>query len=262
MTSFSNKCRKCKIRQQVTDTNGTINFDVHFILCKECYNSSKLYSKTFCLNQLALSKSDISPLKYLYTDNKDVKYYLDDDIENIVKTKFDKIQKNKLKRIEKARHLALVQQERKDNLIRHLADHKLEYKRYGDCYTYVTYGYPDIELVIQNEIDKATKLSNRKYLLYNELQKFGISYSESNDSICYEFANEITDKSLDDVISDAKIEDFFIKFTNYLELRKIYTDDETAKEKALNSYMEKTDESNRHEIANDIINKVFVVNID
>lgn len=254
-------CRKCKCSINMKNMLIDFNEGQQFVLCNDCHNSSKLYSKTFCLKQLLLSKSDIAPLKYLHNKNTKIKYYLDEDIENIVKTKFDKIEKNKIKKMEKAKQLEFMKHERLKVLVQRLSEYKLEYKPYGDCYLYVAYGYPDIETVVRNEINKSIELSRRKKILYKELQKFNLSYSDTQNSICYEFINGITDKSINEVVNDAKIENFFINFTDYLDLRKVYDDDDVAKEKALANYIKKTDETNRHEIALNIIDNIFNINI-
>lgn len=261
ITFFFVKCKKCDDDLRMSRLIDLTNC---FVLCPNCKNSSKLYSKTFCLQQLLLSNDDLLPLKYLYANNK-TKYYLDDDIENIIKIKFDKIQENKKKKLIRKKKVELQQLERKKELIKCFADYKLECRSFGDCFTYIKYGYPDIKTVIQNEINKSIELSHRKEILYNELQKFDLPYIEARNSICYDYVNGISNKSLQDTINDAKIENFFMIHTEYLELQKIYPDD-IAKEKALSNYINKTDEFNRHEIAdklfNKLFNKAFTVSID
>lgn len=261
MTFLLTKCKKCGCDFNCNlRTNLLKDLENQFFLCSSCKNSSKLYSKNFCLKQLLLSDNDLSPLKYLYNNNnnKKAKYYLDDDIENIIKIKFDSINKKNEKKIFRAKQKEKLQSSRKQNLIQCLTEHKLDYKPFGECFTYVKYGYPDIETVIKNEINKSIELSRRKKILYKELQKFNLPYCEKN-SVCYDFINNISDKSLNDIINDAKIENFFINYTNYSELQKIYPDD-IAKEKALANYISKTDKSNRHEIANKLINNTFTLN--
>lgn len=258
MISFFIKCRKCNTNTIRADSS--IDLNNHFVLCSLCKKSSKLYSKTFCLKQLLLSTNDLKSLKYLYSKNK-IKYYLDEDIENIIKIKFKEIEKNKEKKLARAKHYEKLQCLRKEKLQKSLAEYKLDIKPFGDCFTYIKYGYPNLETVIKNEINRSMELSRRKKILFEELQKFGLVYNDTANSICYEYINGISNKSLNDTIDDAKIENFFINHTNYLELTKIYSD-EIAKEKALANYMTLTDESNRHEIANSLINKTFMINLD
>lgn len=259
MTTFLVKCRKCCCD---LFKNLSIDSNSQFMLCKNCKNSSKLYSKTFCLKQLLLSNNDLIPLKYLYCENSNAKYYLDDDIECIIKKKFKTIEENKKKKIARTEHIAYMQLMRKKILEQRLAEYKLDVKSFGDCFTYIKYGYPEIETVIKNEINRSIELSRRKKILYEKLQKFNLPYNETTDSNCYNFINGISDKSLNDTINDAKIEYFFINCTDYPELSKVYMDDDIAKEKALANYLSKTDESNRHEVANDLINKSFTLSID
>lgn len=261
MTSFFLvKCRKCNCDHTV-HIEPSIDLNNNFVLCSNCKKSSKLYSKTFCLEQLLLPINDLSSLKYLYCKSSRTKYYLDDDIENIVKIKFNEIEKNKERKMARIKHLESLQCLRKEKLEQSLAEYKLDVKPFGDCFTYIKYGYPKIEIVIKNEINKSIELSKRKRTLFKELQKFGLPYNETKNSICYDFVNGISNKTLNDIINDAKIENFFINHTDYLELVKVYPDD-IAKEKALANYISKTDESNRHEVANNLIEKTFTINID
>lgn len=257
MTSFLVKCRKCLCDLIL---NSFIDEKNCFMLCENCKNCSKLYSKTFCLRNLLLSKNDLISLKYLHNKKK-TKYYLDDDIENIIKIKFDEIQKNKEKRNKRIKKQESIEFIRRKTLGNRLAEYKLEIKPFGDCFTYIKYGYPSIDVVIQNEISKSIELTRRKKILYKKLQQFNLPYNETYDSCCYKFVNGISDRSLNETINDVKIEQFFMDYTNYLELLKSNPDD-IAKDKALENYINNTEESNRHEIANDLINKTFTICID
>lgn len=259
MTTSLIKCRKCDCYTHHSDS--LIDSNNQFVLCNNCKETSKLYSKTFCLKQLLLSINDISRLKYLYNGNNKTKYYLDDDIEGIIKILFNKLEKNRGKKIARKQHLESLQCSRKDQLTRALSEYKLDIKNFGDCFTYIKYGYPDIDIVVKNEISKSIELARRKKILFKELQKFGLPYNETKNSICYEFINGITDKSLVDTINDAKIEQFFINYTDYPKFESLYSV-EIAREKALANYINNTDKCNRHEIANNLIKNTFTINID
>jgi len=256
--TFQTKCSKCKC-----DLHINFNPIDYFALCTNCTSTSKLYSKTFCIKHLLLSDDDLKFLKCLHNDNDTCrsKYYLDDDIENIIKNKFDEIKKSMERRKNKRMKSEKMASIRKENLIQRLSEFKLNYKNFGDCYTYVKYGYPNIETVIQNEISRSIELSKRKKILYKELQKYNLPYDETANLTCYNFVNGISNKSLNDTIDDVKVDNFLINHTNYSELLKKYPD-EIAREKALTNYMIKTDESSRHEVANNLIDKIFVLNID
>ena len=257
MTSFSVKCLKCN---QCCELHEIA--DNQFVLCNDCRNTSKLYSKTFCLKQLLLSKEDLESLKCLYNEKKsanNIKYYLDDDIEYIILNKFNQIQKNKEKKLARLQKLEAQQSLRKEKLTQMLSEHKLECKSFGDCYTYIKYGYPTIETVVSNEIKQSMQLAERKKILYKELLKYNLPYNEKIDSVCYDYINGIS--SLSDTINEARVENFFIIHTDYPKLNKIYPD-EIAKEKALMNYIRMTDESNRHEVATLLIDEIFTISID
>lgn len=258
MSQFLSKCRKCNYSMNtITELNSN-----QFILCNNCKNSSKLYSKTFCLDQLLLSNDNLSNLKYLYIPNNKAKYYLDDDIEKIIKLQFDEINKRKIKKQIRKENIKKQQELRKQQLIVALAEYKLELKTFGDCTTFIKYGYPDLSIVVKNELEKSIELSRRKKKIYKKLKKMGLPYIERKNSICYNYTNTDSNYTMNDVIDDAKLDDFFIKYTDYQNLRKIYPDDDVAREKALIDYLHKTDKSKTHKIVNNLIEKTFTLNID
>lgn len=250
VTSYYIKCGKCNNSKIKSDEN--FNTNKHFLLCQDCRDNCKLYSKSFCIKQLQISKKDIKLLKYLLSSEG--KFYLDSDIENIIQNKFN----NKIKR-----KLSIENQrlERKKNLQKKLADYKLDYRNIGDCFTYVKYGYPEIEDVIKNEIERYIKLSRRRDILCKELKKYDIPYDERNDSICYNYIHGISEKSLYDIVNDAKIENFYKTQTEYPKIFHLYSD-EKAKDIALQNYLNKTEEKNIDQIANQLLENEFILRLD
>lgn len=254
MTTF--QCKKCKVNLNFNAVFSKFDGNKQYILCDQCISEdTKLYTKSFCINNLLLSLDDLVKLKYLFMDNINItikkklalqqsgKYYLDTDIENFIKIKygdikqyneFVKIKKNKLKT--KRKKSSEIQHNRKKFLIAKLNENKLKYKNYGDCYTFVNHGFPDIDTLIKNELNKADELDKRKQILKQELEKINVPYSEKYRSLCYDYIYKISNKSLEDTIKDAKIENFFCKNTIYPQLCNDYPPD-VAKNIALNIYI-------------------------
>ena len=102
-----------------------------------------------------------------------------------------------------------------------LKNNKLEFKNCGDIYSYIHYGKPDINTVINNTLDKLKEKNNRRQILSQELNKYNIPYDETYKG-CYEYINNIGTKEFIDIIRSIEVEHFLRTETNYLELRKKY----------------------------------------
>ena len=114
---------------------------------------------------------------------------------------------------------------------------KIEFKNYGDVYSYINYGKPDIETIIKNELTKLADKNKRRLELSNELNKLNIPFDETFKA-CYEYINNIGTKDFIDIIRSIEIEYFLKTKTNYIELRKKY-DRKTAQDMAMMYYSEK-----------------------
>jgi len=114
---------------------------------------------------------------------------------------------------------------------------KLEFKNYGEVYSYINYGKPDIETIIKNELTKLADKNKRRLELSNELNKLNIPFDETFKA-CYEYINNIGTKDFIDIIRSIEIEYFLKTKTNYIELRKKY-DRKTAQDMAMMYYSEK-----------------------
>ena len=113
-------------------------------------------------------------------------------------------------------------------------NNKLEFKNYGDAYSYIHYGKPSLENIINDELDKNKQKNTRRMMLAKELHKLNIPLDETLNS-CYEYINNINNKPIEDVVRHIEIENFLKHKTNYNELRKKYND-VTAKEIAIRNY--------------------------
>ena len=115
---------------------------------------------------------------------------------------------------------------------------KLEYKNYGDCFSFVYYGDPSIETVIENELKKLDCKSARKIKLAEQLLKLNIPLDETLPS-CYNYINNIGCKNLYQTIRAIEVEYFFKYKTDYIKLLNTYSPHQ-AKDIALQKYILKT----------------------
>lgn len=157
-----NDCVKCK---NVTNKN-------QFTLCVTCQNNYALFSKSFCVNELLLSKSDLENLRYFMKGQ--TKLFLEEDVHMLIKKKYGDIdtyndyKKQKLLiKVNRQIQQQKIKDERKKKLIDKLGEYKLEYKTYGDCYTYVQYGYPELDKIIENELEKYKIIFSKKIEIIN-----------------------------------------------------------------------------------------------
>ena len=154
------KCLLCNVPTKYKLPKNVASEDV-FVLCDECFNNNATYTKSFCLDHLLLNRLEIDNLKYFYKNNS--KLYLEDDIKKLIYSNYgDGYEKYKEQKLIKKNNLSARAQskreERREQLYQKLIDNKLKYKTHGDCYTYVMYGYPDLDTVIENELEKCKKM--------------------------------------------------------------------------------------------------------
>jgi len=141
-----------------------------FILCDICQNQNALYSKSFCINDLLLLKSDLDNVRCFHKGN--TKLFLECDIRLLIKQKYgsesdykDYKQNKMFQKYKKINNILQKREDRKKSLMEQLADYKLEFKTYGDCYTFIQFGYPQLETVIENELEKCKQMFI-KYSVY------------------------------------------------------------------------------------------------
>ena len=125
---------------------------------------------------------------------------------------------------------------RKKELYSTLSDEKIQYIKNGICDSYILYGKPTLENVIDTmKVKNSTKMK-RMSLLLKKLQEIEEEYDEN---VSYYKKYISSGGNIDYCISEGIKEWFYLNKTNYLELRKKYKNDEYAKIKALNDYIKK-----------------------
>ena len=169
------------------------NIKKQFIICDLCQKNYALFSKSFCINELLLSKSDLEELNYFLKGT--TKLFLEDDIQILIKKKYGDInnyntyKQNKLStKMQRLNLQQKIREERKNELINRLSEYKLEYKTYGDCYTHVQYGYPEINTIIENELEKYKKIFSKKQEIINTCNEL----NEEIGSKHYKYIHGIT----------------------------------------------------------------------
>jgi hypothetical protein len=123
---------------------------------------------------------------------------------------------------------------RKKELFDHLNDNKLEYIKNGICDSYIKYGTPSLKDVINNIQSKSEVQMKRLTKLINRLKEEGEIYDEK---ISYYAQYVKRGGDLEYTINEGIKEWFYVNKTNYLELLKIYKEEDKAQAKAFNTYI-------------------------
>lgn len=125
---------------------------------------------------------------------------------------------------------------RKRQLFNQLNDKKLEYIKNGICDSYIKYGKPSLNDVIDNIKSKATAKSKRLDRLLTKLRTEGELYDESN-SYYKKYVNN--GGNLEEIINEGIKEWFYINKTNYQSFFELYKSEDIAQTKAFNAYIKK-----------------------
>lgn len=237
MNNIPQTCQKCS---QNFKSNKEHDPYKEYVFCKDCLTNMKIISRTKIKQTFYLKDNELQSIKYINT-YCNYQFFLYDDIYQVIVNKhgsFDNFkktitEKNKKdnQRVEKKHKLKT---EREKNLKELLKYNKLEYKSYGDCYSYVHFGIPDINEVIENELNKIQNTSIKRINISSELKKKGIKFDEDLKP-CYDYIHNLNSKTLHETVRDTEIEIFLKNNTNYKELIEIYPH-EKAQEIALYKY--------------------------
>lgn len=123
---------------------------------------------------------------------------------------------------------------RKKELFEKLDNEKLNYIKNGICDSYIKFGKPSLDTVINSIHEKNNIKSKRLQKLINLLKEEGEEYDENNSY----YKNYI--KNGGDIryaINEGIKEWFFMNKTHYLKFLKKYKNEEIAELKALNKYI-------------------------
>lgn len=236
-------CENCDNKQKIIINSHYVK-DKHHLLCKRCLNNIEICSKSKCKKVFFLIDSDIKNIKLIYLENNMThQFYKYQDIKSVVINKygsFGNLQEiiNKKNQMQKSKNIKNenIKLKRESELKQEFEFNKLEFRNYGDAYSYINYGKPNLDIVINNELIKITAKNSRRIALAKELKQLNIPLDESLKS-CYEYINGIDSKTLNDIVRRIEVEHFLKYNTIYDELCKKY-DIKKAKELAIRKYAE------------------------
>lgn len=217
---MNNTCVHCNKQVLLNPFNRNYNINKHFLICKRCMKQVKIHSKSACTKLFALHDNDLNGLKNLYIENNNnnSKFFLYDDLKQIIINKYGSIEaaaqhrtrkKSRLrKRHDKKRAVSV---KRTEKIKQKLMENKLEFKNYGDIYSYINYGEPSIDTIIKSHINKNQKKHSRRIQLAKALETINKQYDESS-KICYNYINDIGNLSLEETIDQLKSDILIVKF--------------------------------------------------
>lgn len=123
---------------------------------------------------------------------------------------------------------------RKKQLFDQLTNNKLEYMGDGICDSFIKFGTPELNIVIEG-VQKKTEIQTKRLVnLLKRLKKEEEIYDE-NISFYKRYIKNGGD--LDYYVDEGIKEWFYINKTNYLEFLKNYKDEDRAQAKAFNEYV-------------------------
>lgn len=233
----NSKNKKIAIKEHYVKTK-------HYMFCRNCLGNMEICSKSKSKKIFHLTDDDIKNVKLIYLENNTIhQFYKYQDIKDVVINKYGSIsnlqllinKKNEIKEI-KNQKIESTKLQRELKIRETFQMNKLEFKNYGDAYTYIHYGKPDLNTVVNNELIKISQKNARCLKLANKLKQLNIPIDESLKS-CYEYINNIGTDSLEDIVRHIEVEHFLKYNTTYDELCKKY-DIKTAKELAIRKYTE------------------------
>jgi hypothetical protein len=234
----------CYICPNILIINTTIKYtydpNIHIIICNICRKNIPLYSNSFCTKSLLLSNDELLDIKFVYNPNNKKKLYIESDIKSIIHKKYNT---TILKDI-RHRHKLSEIDKRRAELKQTLFDYKLEYNEFGLSFLYINFGQIDITSVIDEQIKiQDLKIQKRMYLI-ELFKRNNLIYNDKMRS-CYEFIHDISNRSEEEILQIAEIENFLMESTNYLSLLSKYEYID-ARDIALKEYVNNTNQSNKN----------------
>lgn len=197
-------CEICADNVKVSNKRSRIpDPKMFFFLCENCQKNREFVPEIDCCGKYDLIKGETENLRKLYFENinNSLMFFLETDIEDILETKYGSnciyIKKliNTNTNIKKNNTI----KKRRKKLIKELKLHKLEYKKHGDCFSYIHFGFPDIREVIDNELHKMEERIDRMYNLATTLSVMGRSFNEKNQ-LHIDYINNSTSLSTHDIV--------------------------------------------------------------
>jgi len=125
---------------------------------------------------------------------------------------------------------------RKKELFDELSDNKLEYKKNGICDSFIKFGTPSLNVVIQTVQEKTDSETNRLIKLIKRLKRENELY-DKNNSYYKKYIRNGGD--IEYHVNEGIIEWFYCHKTDYIKLLGKYKNANIAEAKAFNRYVQK-----------------------
>lgn len=202
------------------DKNNKYKNNEHYIICDSCKKSNNFYQKSYCKDKLYLTNNDLQKIRYMYNDKLPIKLYLEKEIIDIINKKkddenYDNNIKKRNERKRKINETKIKNIENRKNILNNLlCDNKLQYIETDKVKKYINYGKSTIEEVFDDVYTRNMQINSKRLKLINLYKKFNLIYNEKSYA-CQEYF-KLNNRSLDEILKIAKIEDHLIKHTNYL----------------------------------------------
>jgi len=228
--------------------NKNINaIELSNTICNKCAKINS-YSKQTCIETFEIDEEDLHDIKVYKNLEGNELYSKDDIIDLIIKTNTNELTKRTCQK-------TLNEKIRRDNLMKMLKEHKLEYIKNGICDAYIKYASPSLEDVLNILQEKRIEKRERMIVLLDKLKLLDIEYLDT----VFAFKDYINNGgSIDEAIKEGNIEIFLMKETNYLELLKQH-EREDAKEIALINYVSS---GGNNETLLNVIKRTMTINFD
>lgn len=189
-----------------SEDNRIPNPKKHFFVCKDCQKKQMFIPATECIDKYRLKKEDIIKLREMYFENKqnNIRLFLESEVDDVIEmvygsdTKYSREYINISDKNNKREKKKIYMQRRK-KLQNALADHKLELKPHGDCYSYIYYGTPSIDEILEKELKKEDRRFERMITLVEALAEYGFAFDEKN-SMHMDYINNATSMTTNDII--------------------------------------------------------------
>lgn len=199
-------CSKCGILIIMENKKKIFDDKKHIVLCDVCCSNNNFYSLSYCKKKLLLNSFEIENIKYLFNEKSNKKLYLVSEINDLIINKHNEnLDEKNIKKIS-----------RKTSIKKMFDKLNLKYTETGDIYSYINYGYPPLDDIINYHMNKNIIIKERKNTLDDKLKEKNIIYNDKMVS-CYQYINKINQRSLEDTLKMAELESWLMNNTEYLQ---------------------------------------------
>lgn len=140
--------------------------------------------------------------------------------------------------------------QRREKLYELFDEYRIPVSLTGDCYSFIERGQPDLETVLENELQKQFTYQERRMKLTRALEKVDIDYHDDYLE-CRNYVHQRNNRTLAETVRAVEIEHFLRTHTDYVSLLADHTP-EGAQEIALRQYYHRCNESEEEDIPEEV----------